>query len=270
MCLVYRRPLLPLAALVLLGLPCAASAGTITYGGDLLEGSVATPPLLEGGATLDVPFGACVPGLGRVSGRVLLENGAATAGVIRLVDLQFQSLRPLGAGDVGFTLAVDQDFAYAGPPQVDGAFSLSGSTTFTADPQSSGATVAGYLGVVLDPLPFTFASDPQAPFPQEQAFGTAGGLAGLPAEETMSLRLFLSLRLSDNALSPGPRFEAPGGRGEFVSIGYTAGAAPNPGPPPAPNPEPSALTLLGLGALGLLGYAWRCRQRTASGSPATR
>jgi hypothetical protein len=34
------------------------------------------------------------------------------------------------------------------------------------------------------------------------------------------------------------------------------------GPPAAttPAPEPASLTLLGLGALGLLGYGWRRRQ----------
>jgi hypothetical protein len=248
--LLYRLPLFLLSAFLLV--PGYSLAGTITVSGSLLGESIATPTLLGGGETFDLPFAANFMDLGVISGIVHLGNEAAAAGVIRVVDLQFQSLRPRGAGEVSFTVAVDQDFAYAGPPRVDGAFSLSSRAVFTAFPQSASGMVAGFLGVVLDPLPFAFAANPQDSFPQVQDFGTAGTLQAIPASETMSLRLLLSLRLSDNALSPGPRFEAVGGSGEFMSIGYTASASPI--------PEPSTQILLGLSALTLLGYAWRRRR----------
>jgi len=237
-------------------LPRSSPAGTISIGGSVLGESVATPRLLGGGDTFDLSFAATVTDLGVVSGIVHIGNDAATAGVIRLANLQFQSLRPKGAGDITFTLTVDQDFAYAGPRSVDGAFSLTGSTTFTAFPQSSGGHVAGLLGVVLDPLPFAFAANSQGSFPQVEEFGTTGGLQGIPAAETMSLRLYLSLRLSDNTLPAGPRFDAPGG-GEFISIGYRASAAPI--------PEPSTQILLGVSTLTLLGYAWQRRRATRHG-----
>jgi hypothetical protein len=226
-------------------------AGTITFGGNLLQGSSQTAPLLGGGETVDVPFSASVADLGVVSGNLFLGNMAGNSGVIRVTDLLFQSLRPAGAGDVSFTLSVNQDFAYAGPPTVDGAFSLHGSTTLTTAPQSSNGFLAGFLGVVLDPFPFGFAADPQGSFPQVYDFGTAGTLQALPATEVMNLQLSLSLRLSDNALGSGPRFDSTGDGVEFASIGYMASAAPV--------PEPSSQILLGLGALGLLGYVWRRR-----------
>lgn len=256
MSLVYRLSFFVLGILLLFGLPRCSLAGMITIDGNLLNESVATPARLAGGETFDLPFAASMPDLGMLSGSVHIGNEAATAGVIRLLDLQFQSLRPRGAGDISFRLDVDQEFAYAGPPQVDGAFSLSGSTTFTAFPQSASGFVAGFLVIAtLDPLPFAFAADPQASFPQTQAFGTTGGIPGLPARDTMRLSLILSLVLSDNALSSGPRFESPGGSGEFASIGYTS---------PSPVPEPATATLLGVSALALLGYAWPRRRMVLS------
>jgi hypothetical protein len=123
---------------------------------------------------------------------------------------------------------------------------------FTRVPQNSNGFLAGFLGVALDPFPFGFAADPQASFPQLHDFGTAGTLQGLPATEVMSLQLSLSLRLSDNALGSGPRFDSTGDGGEFASIGYMASAVPA--------PEPSSQILLGLGTLSLLGYAWRRRR----------
>jgi hypothetical protein len=235
-----------LSVLIVSGMPRSLLAGTISIGGDLLVESATTPARLEGGGKFDFPFAASVPDQGMVSGLVHIGNDAATTGVIRLSQLQFQSLRARGTGEISFTLSVDQDFAYAGPPRVDGTFSLSGSTTFTAFPQSSGGQVAGFLGVVLDPLPFSFAANSQSSFPQMQQFGTEGMLRGLVASETMSLRLLLSLHLSDNALSGGPSLEDSGA--EFVSIGYTASAAPV--------PEPSTKILIGVGIL-FMGLAAR-------------
>jgi hypothetical protein len=251
MCLVYRWLLSSLVALFLFGMPQACLAGIITYGGDLLQGLSQTPLLLAGGQMVDTPFSASVPNLGVLSGDVQLENVAGTAGAIRLVNFQFQSLRPAGTGDVSFTLLVDQNFAYAGPPTVKGTFSLSGSTTFTASPQSSSGFVAGFLGVVLDPLPFSFTAGPQGSFPQKQEFGMVGSLPALTAEETMRIQLSVSLRLSDNALSPGPRFDGAGNGGEFASLSYAA----------SPVPEPATEVLLGLGVLSVLGYAWRRQVR---------
>jgi hypothetical protein len=240
---------LPLFLWGIFVLPGSSLAGTITLGGDLLSESVATPMLLGSGEAFDLPFTASMPGVGMVRGTVHLGNEAALAGVIRLVDLQFQSLRPSGAGDVSFTLAAAQDFAYAGPPSVNGFFSLSASATLTAFPQSARGQVAGFLGVVLDPLPFGFTANPQATFPQVQEFNTTGGLQGLGAGNVMSLQLSLSLRLSDNAVSAGPRFEPPGGSGELVSIGYAA-----------PISEAASVNLVSV--LVLLGCV--CRRRRAS------
>ncbi|HLJ93150.1 MAG TPA: hypothetical protein VKU02_08165 [Gemmataceae bacterium] len=231
---------------VLLGLPGSCLAGMITLGGSLLSQSVATPMLLAGDQTVDAPFMASMPDVGVIRGTVQVGNSGATAGVIRLIDFQFQSLRPAGAGDVSFTLAVDQDFVYAGPARVNSAFALSGVATFTASPQSASGQVAGFFGVVLDPLPFSASANPQAAFPQVQDFGTTGSLQGLPAGQTMTLELSLALRLSDNAVGSGPRFDSPGGSGPFVSIGYAAPVA-----------EPATAALLGVSALALLGYAWR-------------
>jgi hypothetical protein len=216
--------------------------------------SIDTPPLLGAGMELDEPFHASVPGTGAVDGTIQLRNEADTSGVIRVTDLQFQSFRPAGGGSVLFTVAVDQAFAYAGPPRVDGTFGLSGSTLFTASPQSSSGFIAGVMGFVFDPLPFSFAATAQDPFPQKKDFGFVSDLPMLPAMSPMNLRLNLSLSLSDNALSTGPRFDSPGGTGEFARIGYGPAV-----------PEPSGLALLGLGVLGLIGYAWlpACRQYEA-------
>jgi hypothetical protein len=233
----YRKTMPALVMLVLVGFVPPSHAGTITFGGDLaaaLGGPIATPAVLGAGVVLDVPFATSVPGTGSVQGTVHLRNdGTATHGGMEINNFVFRSFRPAGAGGIAFTLAVDQDFAYAGPPRINLVDEVAASATFTGFPQ--GASIDG----------FPLAATSGGPFPEVQNFDVVGDGFGLPASSPLHLRLNLSLGLSDNALGDGPRITQLLGSMSIERLGYD--------PAPVPVPEPSTGVLLGCGVIGLLG-----------------
>src|SRR5262245_34655505 len=166
----YRTAVLAWAPFLWLGLPPAAVSGTITFGGDVVTGTIPTPALIDAGGT----FFLVLDPVGEFRGLVLTmrNNAAATAGEIAVDRFGFRSLRPAGAGGVTFTLAIDQDFAYAGAPAVAGFHDAAGAATFTGSPQRASVSSGGFIEGLGGTLPvFDGAADPAGSFPQVRDFG---------------------------------------------------------------------------------------------------
>jgi hypothetical protein len=250
-----RAAFLRASALALLFLPWATQpleAGLIIFGGDLagaLSSPVSTPATLSAGAMPTFHFDSgTVPGIGRVSGDVVLANSAdATAGSITVTNFSFVSARPPGTGPVGFTLAVSQDFTYAGPPLVSASEALNGLYTFTALSQSGLVSLSDAVNSFVL-TPFTVPGQGSgSSFPQTVPINPASPPdLGVPAATPVHLDLFLGVSLSDNAQGNGPRVDL-----SSAVVRYSAVV-----------PEPGTLVLSSVGGvLTGLGYHRRRRKR---------
>src|SRR5262249_4808630 len=141
-----------------------------------------------------------------LGGVVELRNDpSGTAGTVRATNFSLRSLQPAGAGGLTLTLTIDQDFAYLGPPAVNGAHDLLATATFTAFPQSAGASSTGFIRSTGNLLPLDFAANPAGPFPQDQSASLTSDFLVAPAATPLHLQLIVELTVSDNASGNGPR-----------------------------------------------------------------
>jgi len=180
--------------------------------------------------------------------------------------IQFNGSAPFGFYDAGGPRTGTDLIVILSPTQIPNftvdVTGVPGTPTATATLFSTTAWSSGKLDTYLN-----IGSNPENPF---------ANYAGPSGIDSSASQLFVytfnlgSLTLNDQG-GPNPLFTVPGGLGagdfvlDFLCNGQACIGTPNsealdsvgPNTPPPPVPEPTSLSMLGLGVVGLLGFARR-------------